>query len=85
MTHSPDRPFVRPTDVRRDPPHARAVDQAGLVWAHPNPLYLYRWIARRDDLLRTIVAMQRARRRSAPDAAPDRNPIARVSGSRCVS
>ena len=29
-------------------------DAAGMVWTHSNPAELYRWISRRNDLLKSI-------------------------------
>jgi hypothetical protein len=51
------------TDPRRDDPRtspARVADAAGLVWGHSNPFELYRWVSRRNDLLRTIAVAPRA-------------------------
>jgi hypothetical protein len=45
---------------RADKAHAPCVvDAAGGVWTHPNPLHLYHWIDRRNDLLRTLAAAPR--------------------------
>ncbi len=42
------------TDLGRD--SLQVADAAGMVWGHSNPAELYRWISRRNDLLRTIAA-----------------------------
>ena len=31
-------------------------DADGMVWAHSNPAELYRWVSRRNELLKTIAA-----------------------------
>ena len=41
-------------DHDRATAQARVSDAAGMVWGHPNPVELYRWVSRRNDLLRTI-------------------------------
>jgi hypothetical protein len=50
------------------PAHARTpirvVDRGGRVWSHHNPAELYRWVSRRNELLRTIDAVP------IPDRAP---------------
>jgi hypothetical protein len=33
---------------------SKVVDADGQVWRHDNPAELYRWISRRNELLRTI-------------------------------
>jgi hypothetical protein len=47
-----------PTLTRRahTTPPLKAVDVAGRVWAHHNPAELYRWVSRRNELLRAIDA-----------------------------
>jgi hypothetical protein len=40
-------------DVARTPA-AKVVDAAGQAWRHDNPAELYRWVSRRNELLRTI-------------------------------
>jgi hypothetical protein len=50
-------PTMTATDPRRDDRRAaaaRVADAAGQVWRHSNPAELYRWVCRRNDLLRTI-------------------------------
>lgn len=42
--------------ARPGPSGATACDITGRVWAHPNPLHLYRWLSRRNELLRTLAA-----------------------------
>ena len=63
------------TNFRFDPPAASArpagpppmamasviaiADADGVVWAHPNPVELYRWVSRRNELLKTFAAAGR--------------------------
>lgn len=50
-----DRQFDRsPLDHTPGTLQAVAADVAGMLWSHSNPAELYRWISRRNDLLRTI-------------------------------
>jgi hypothetical protein len=45
------------TDPRRDNhpiSRTKVIDDAGAVWWHSNPAELYRWVCRRNELLRTI-------------------------------
>jgi hypothetical protein len=47
------------TDREQDRPPTAAVDLAGHVWRHPNPVELFRFLISRNDLLRTIGASRR--------------------------
>ena len=58
MTNStaPRRPATRLRSTPRPAPRTRVIDEAGVVWEHANPLHLCRWLAGRNELLRTIAA-----------------------------
>jgi hypothetical protein len=43
----------------KDLPAFKAVDVAGQVWRHSNLAELYRFLKKRNDLLKTIIASQR--------------------------
>ena len=55
MTTNPDRAQAR-VRPRRAARAVVATDAAGMAWGHANPAELYRWLARRNALLRTIAA-----------------------------
>jgi len=46
-------------DTTRDRPANAAIDVAGQIWRHHNPVELYRFIKSRNDLLKAIIAGQR--------------------------
>ena len=52
-------PRAHAAAVRRDHPHVLAIDLTGRRWGHPDALLLYRWVARRNYLLRTIATAPR--------------------------
>jgi hypothetical protein len=49
----------RQADSRNPVSSTLAIDAAGRLWRHDNPAELYRWVSRRNDLLRTIAGAPR--------------------------
>jgi hypothetical protein len=63
LATAPCRPNTQCTKRRAI---AAVADLSGHVWTHPNPLHLYRWVSRRNELLRTLgAAVQRPPARRA--------------------
>ena len=59
---------------------ATVADAAGMVWTHANPAELYRWISRRNALLRIVDSIT-SRNPEVPDSGWHGSAVLRNPGS----